>query len=155
LGENVKIACVVTEVRIVITKNSGAEMAFVKAEDDTGSLELVVFPRIFKETRSYWVDYKPLLVSGRVDSREESPTLIVEAIKGEEEVERNEKDVFIRVPKRASPEELRKLKALLIASPGNMSVTLVFEGKSQKVRLPFGIGWTEELAREISELLEG
>lgn len=154
LGENVRIACVVTQVRIVVTKTSGAEMAFVRVEDDTGSLELVVFPRIFKETRSYWVDFNPLLISGRVDSREESPTLIVEAIKTQEEVGENKKDVYIRIPKVVGPPELTKLKALLLSNPGDMSVTLIFAGKSQKVNLPFKISWTEELARKIADILE-
>ena len=161
LGENVRIACVVTQVRIVVTKTSGAEMAFVRVEDDTGSLELVVFPRIFNETRSYWVDFKPLLISGRVDSREESPTLIVEAIKTQEEVGENKKDVYIRIPTRVGPRELTKLKSLLLANPGEMSVTLVFAGKSQKVNLPLKnnglplkIAWTEELARSIADILE-
>lgn len=154
LGESVRIACVVTEVRIVVTRTSGAEMAFVRAEDDTGSLELVVFPKIFRETRSYWVDFKPLLISGRVDAREETPTLIVEAIKTQDDVGGKEKDVYIRIPEKAGPEELKKLKSLLLGSPGSMSVTLVFAGNSQKVNLSFKILWTPELARKIADILE-
>ncbi|MBI4153630.1 DUF655 domain-containing protein, partial [Candidatus Woesebacteria bacterium] len=154
LGESVRIACVVTEVKIVVTRTSGAEMAFVRAEDDTGSLELVVFPRIFRETRSYWVDFKPLLISGRVDAREETPTLIVEAIKTQDEVSRREKDVYIKIPEKAGPEELKKLKSLLQANPGDMSVTLVFAGNSRKELPSFRISWTEELARSIADILE-
>lgn len=154
LGENVRIAAVVTETKIVVTRASGAEMAFVRVEDDTGSLELVVFPKIFRATRDYWVDYKPLLICGRVDSREETPTIIVESIKTGEDMGENEKSVFIRVPKEIKREDLGKLKELLLASPGEMSVTLVFAGNSHKITLPFKISWTEELARQISEVLE-
>ena len=154
LGENVRIAAVVTEIKIVVTRASGAEMAFVRVEDDTGSLELVVFPKIFRATRNYWVDYKPLLICGRVDSREETPTILVESIKTGEEMAEAEKNVFIRVPEEIKREDLGKLKELLVASPGEMSVTLVFAGNSHKITLPFKIAWTEELARQIAEVLE-
>lgn len=154
LGENVRVACVVTEVRIVVTRTSGAEMAFVKVEDGTGILELVVFPKIFRETRSLWVDYKPLLVSGRVDSREETPTLIVEAIKTAQDQKEKEKKVFLTIPKGVSAQDLRKLKALLLDSPGEMTATLDFAGEARRVTLPFKIAWTEELARKIAEVLE-
>jgi len=154
LGENVRVAGVVTEVKIVVTHASGAEMAFVRVEDDTGSLELVVFPKIFSATRNYWVDYKPLLICGRVDSREETPTILVESIKTGEEIADAQKNVFIRVPQDIKRADLGKLKELLVASPGEMTVTLVFAGNSHKITLPFKISWTEELARQIAEVLE-
>ncbi|MGB6838659.1 MAG: DNA polymerase III subunit alpha, partial [Microgenomates group bacterium] len=155
IGETVKLAAVVSEVRIVVTRRSGQEMAFVRVEDDTGSLELIVFPRIFKQTRQYWVDNKPLVVSGKVDSREESATLIVEAIETSEGVQERQKNVYIKVPKRASANELTQLKKLLVKHPGDQNVILMFEGnKKDKVKLPFKISWSERLARLITEVLE-
>jgi len=150
IGDSVKVAAVVTEVRIVVTRTTGQEMAFVRVEDETGSIDLVVFPRIFKATRNYWLDYKPLLISGRVDSRDESPALIVEAIQTNEEIRNKNDEVFIRIPKETSAERLKGLKTLLLANPGGASVTLVFEGKRQRVKLPIRIFWTKELAGEIS-----
>ncbi|MEJ2441465.1 MAG: DNA polymerase III subunit alpha, partial [Patescibacteria group bacterium] len=38
IGETVRVAAIVSDVRIVVTKRSGQEMAFVRVEDDTGSL---------------------------------------------------------------------------------------------------------------------
>ncbi|HJX59212.1 MAG TPA: DNA polymerase III subunit alpha [Patescibacteria group bacterium] len=153
-GESVRVAAVVKEVRIVVTRNSGQEMAFVRAEDDTGSIDLVVFPKIFKSTRNYWVDYKPLLISGRVDSREETPALIVEAIQTAEGRTDKENEVFIRIPKATEAEKLRKLRDLLVANPGQSKVTLVFEGKKGRMNLPVKIAWSEELARQISGVLD-
>ncbi len=153
-GESVRIAAVVTEVRIVVTRNSGQEMAFVRAEDETGSIELIVFPKIFKFTRNYWVDFKPLLISGRVDTREETPTLIVEAIDSGESKSSQQNDVFIRVPKGISAVKLRSLKAVLDLNPGNATVTLVFDGRKERVRLPVKISWSEDLARKIAQILE-
>ena len=153
-GESVRIAAVVTEVKIVVTRNSGQEMAFVRAEDETGSIELVVFPKIFKFTRNLWVDYKPLLISGRIDSREEAPTLIVEAIDSGEVKQGEQNEVFIRVPKEVSSGKLRRLKGILDVNPGAAAVTLVFEGRRERVRLPAKISWSEDLALKISQILE-
>ena len=154
-GTKVKIAAVVTEVRVVVTKTSGAEMAFVKVDDGTGSMELVVFPKIFKATRNVWVDYKPLLIAGRVDSREDTPSLLVEAIQtdlvGETDSFGNH-TVYVKVPKTARAPELSALKKLVTDNPGEQSVTLVFEGKKGKISLGQRIAWNEELARKISEI---
>lgn len=159
LGDKVRIAAVVSEIRIVVTRNTGSEMAFIRVEDETGSLELVVFPRIFKLTRDFWIESKPLLITGRVDSREETPALIVEVVETKESLDTNASSqdpgvVYISVPKTASSESMNRLKTLLLGNPGTKSVNLVFEGKGREITLPVRISWTEELAMKISELFE-
>ncbi|OGM04882.1 DNA polymerase III subunit alpha [Candidatus Woesebacteria bacterium GWC1_42_13] len=154
-GETVRVAGVVSDVRIIITKRSAQEMAFVRIEDETGSIEVVVFPRIFDKTRSYWIDYKPLLITGRVDSREESPSLIAEAIDTLETRTNSQRQLLIKIPKETPQEALRGLKKLLIDAPGDNEVVLVFEGNSQKLILPFRISWNETLAKQITKVLEG
>ena len=131
-----------------------AGIPFVRAEDETGSIELVVFPKVFKFTRNFWVDYKPLLISGRVDSREETPTLIVEAIDTGDTKSERQNEVFIRVPKGVSPAKLRSLKGILDTNPGAATVTLVFEGRKERVKFSAKISWSEDLARKISQILE-
>jgi DNA polymerase-3 subunit alpha len=154
-GELVRIAGVVSEVRIIVTKRSNQEMAFVRMEDETGSIDVVVFPRIFERTRNLWVSYKPLLISGKVDSRDEAPSLIAEAVETPGEVMGRPKQVYINVPPETSIGQLRGLKTLLSHNPGNQDVTLIFKGKgSQRVKLPLKIQWSESLALTISQLLE-
>lgn len=153
-GETVKIAAVVREVRIVVTKNTASEMAFVKVEDGTGVLELVVFPKLFKFTRDHWVEYKPLLVTGRIDTRDETPALIVEAIDTNESLLQKPRDLFIRVPEASTAENLKKLKNILLSNPGTYPVTLVFEGKNQRIKLPLKIAWSETLAKQIMSTLD-
>lgn len=155
IGEIVRIAAVVTEVRIVVTRNSGQEMAFVKVEDDTGTIDLIVFPRLFKATKSYWVDYKPLIISGKIDARDEKTSLLVEAIETEADLVEGKKEVFIKIPKKCGPEELKMLKMFLIQNPGDCPVCLYFESKKEKINLTVKIAWTEDLAKQIADLLEG
>ena len=153
-GETVRIACVVREVRVAVTKASGAEMAFVKVEDDTGTIGLVVFPKIFKDTRDFWVDYKPLLVSGKVDSRDDEPSLLVSSIETLEGQAAKPKEVFIRIPPKINPEGLSRLKNLIVENPGQSPVTLVFSGVGKRVKLNMKIFWSENLARQIASVVE-
>lgn len=151
----VKVAAVVAGIRVITTKKTGAEMAFVKLDDGTGTIEVVVFPKIFKETRDFWNEGRPLLVIGKVDVRDETPGIIVDSIEtitssGDNKI----KEVFINVPEGTDVNALKRLKALLTENLGTHDAFLDF-GNGKKVRLPFKINWDESLAQKISEILEG
>lgn len=152
----VRVAGVVTEARVILTKKTGAEMAFARVEDETGSIELVVFPKIFKSTRDFWTEGQPLLIVGKVDIRDETPSILVEGIETLSSLsEKKLREVFIKVPKSVDAERLRRLKALLTHSLGDHTAFLVFGGSAgKKVKLPFRIAWNETLAREITHILE-
>ena len=155
LNQTIKIAAVVTDVRIVITRNSGQEMAFVKIDDGTGTIDLVVFPRLFKLVKSLLVDYKPVIVSGKVDSREEELSILADSIYSPGEEDLNGNEALITIPKDASTDQLRELKNLLLNNYGEKEVTLVFSGKNKKIKLPYKILWNESVAKQISSVLEG
>lgn len=149
----VKVAGVINEVRIIVTKKSGAEMAFVKIEDGTGVIDLVVFPQIFKETRDFWIEGKPVLISGKVDFRDETASIIVESIDNLDGFGSQKQDeVFIKVPKTVTDDVLRRLKTLLTQNLGDKVAYLLIAGK--KIKLPFKINWNETLAKSISSVLE-
>ena len=150
---NVKIAAVVAAIRIITTKKTGAEMAFVKLDDGTATIEAVVFPKIFKETRDFWNEGSPLLVNGKIDMRDETPGLIIEGIEilskmGDEK----QREVFINIPKGSDVNCLKRLKILLTENLGNQDAYLVFD-TGKKVKLPFKILWNETLAHKINDLL--
>ena len=153
LQENVTIAAVVKEVRVIITRKSGQEMAFVKVEDTSGSLEIVVFPKIFSITRDLWVDNKPLIIFGKVDHRDDSVSLIVENVSATTSQSSNPNRLYIKIPKKTQPEQLRRLKTLLLANPGDKHTTLFFEENKKKIDLPYNVDWTHKLAQEINSLL--
>ena len=153
MGELVRIAAVVSDIRIAVTRRSAQEMAFVRVEDGTGSLDLVVFPKIFAKTRNFWISNKPLLITGRVDSREEAATIIVEAIEGKG-AKGPQDSLFVKIPKGTNENNLQMLKTLLLDFPGEQDVIIVFEGNNRdKIKLPFKVAWNETLARKISEVL--
>jgi len=152
--ELIRVAGVVMETRVITTKKSGAEMAFAKVDDGTGILELVVFPKIFKSTRDFWNEGQPLLILGKVDSRDETPTVIVESIETLASLgAKKEREVFIKIPQGVNTNVLRELKAVLTQNLGDQTGYLVFEG-GKRVKLPFKIAWNERLAKEISQIIE-
>lgn len=147
---------VVIQVRTTLTKKNAQEMAFVRLEDETGTIELVVFPKTYSSTRAFWVENKPLLVSGKVDFRDDSPSILVESIETSVDpnaIGKGEETLFIKIPDKISNEKLIGLKNLLLSYPGTQQVALVFEGRDDNIKLPFTISWSEKLSRLIAEVL--
>ena len=153
-SEMVRVAGVITEVKVIITRKTGAEMAFAKFDDGTGTLELVIFPKVFKASRDFWVEGQPLLVIGKVDSRDETPAVLVESIETISSLSHaKKKEVFIKIPKSSDTNALKRLKTLLTQNLGDQTAFLVFEG-GRRVKIPFTIVWNETLAKQISEIVE-
>ena len=85
VGRRVRTAGLVQSVRTVITR-SQETMAFVTLEDMYGTLDLVVFPRVYRETQNFWKSGTILIVDGRVEQRGEAVSLIVERAQDHVEV---------------------------------------------------------------------
>ena len=153
-ARNVKVAAVIGDVRIVITKKSGKEMAFVNCKDDTGNVDLVVFPQVFEKTRGMLYENQAVLVTGKVDLRDDSKSLLVDEIETIETLKEGTNVFYVRIPKNVTSEQLKNLKGALLDNPGSQKVSLIFEGKEdKKVDLNFGVKWDEDLSNQISSVL--
>jgi DNA polymerase-3 subunit alpha len=64
----VRVAGLVREVRRVVTRK-GQIMAYATLEDLTGTVDIVLFPRIFEQARLLFEPDKVLVVQGKVDAR--------------------------------------------------------------------------------------
>ena len=166
-NQRVKVGGVVTDLRVVFTRSKNQEMAFARIEDDTGSLEVVIFPKIFSQTRACWAKDRIILAEGRVEFREERLSLLVENAlpieKALEEEKRKkelepEVDFEIRIPARIASRKLVELNALLKQNQGRDRIALVFVdnfGQEKRILLNFGINYTEELKKEIEKIVRG
>lgn len=74
-GQHVTIVGSVALMRTINTRK-GEEMAFVQMDDLHGSIELVVFPKVYRTTKDLWTTDRILLVRGKVDIRDQKPKLI-------------------------------------------------------------------------------
>lgn len=78
-GRNVTVGGLITGLRKIFTKKNNDEMAFVTIENSTGSkMECVVFPRAYADYKDFWVQNNVVLVTGKIDTREDRTSLIVE-----------------------------------------------------------------------------
>ena len=77
--QRVVIGGVVTEVRRVITK-ARATMGVATLEDLQGTIEVIVFPKVFELTEQTWAEDSILLVAGRVDHKGEETVLLADTV---------------------------------------------------------------------------
>ncbi len=73
----VTIGGVVEDMRIIRTKNND-EMCFLRVADLTGSIEAVVFPRLYAKFKNILVSDKPLAVKGKVNERNDTISILAE-----------------------------------------------------------------------------
>ncbi len=157
--EKVKIGGIISSLRIVLTKNGQSEMAFATIEDETGKIEVVVFPKVFSLTRSCWVRDQIVLVEGKVERRDEGSSLIAEnafSLSLANKEKKEEKfDFVIRVPQGTNSQTLMELNRLLKENPGKKKGVLIFEnnGRPKRLILGFGVNFTEELEKKIEKIL--
>lgn len=79
-GQSVIIGGFIADKNIKFTKNN-AQMAFVRIEDMTGSVELIVFPRTYERLGKYLIEDKVIIAEGRVSISEgDVPKVICENI---------------------------------------------------------------------------
>lgn len=73
----VSVGGMISGVQKVITKN-GEPMLFVKLEDLTAKIEILVFPKMLARNPGLWQEEKILLVRGRVSDKDGNPKVLCE-----------------------------------------------------------------------------
>ncbi|MEK7567510.1 MAG: DNA polymerase III subunit alpha [Patescibacteria group bacterium] len=74
------VSGIVEESKILLTKG-GDRMCFVKMTDFTGSLEVVIFPRIYNEIKDLLILENCIAIKGKISHRNGAVSLIAEAVK--------------------------------------------------------------------------
>jgi DNA polymerase-3 subunit alpha len=78
-GQRLVVGGIVVASRTVITRTRST-MSVVTLEDLQGSIEVVVFPRLYEQTGPIWQEGAILLVAGRVDHRGEEVSLLADVV---------------------------------------------------------------------------
>jgi len=78
-GRRVILAGMVSRVRQITTRK-GDEMAFMEVEDLSGSVDIVVFPRTYKEYKGLLVEDGLIVVRGKVDIRDGAVQVICDSV---------------------------------------------------------------------------
>lgn len=158
-GKSVKLAGIIASIRKTVTKVKKEEMCFLKLQDMTGTIEVLVFPRTYEPSKSIISPDQIVVISGKMDTNEETPILIasdVSLLSRHEVIDLKQDDTFeITLPKSTDRILLSRIYEILKGSPGNSSTFLVIPGtdnENRKIPVPFTVNRTHMLYRELSNL---
>ncbi len=158
-GQEVFIGGVINKLKTTFTKKMNEKMAFLSLEDLEGSVEVLIFPSVFKETAQYLKPNAVIFVRGRLSLRDDQPKIITNEIVPIEEVRQKYTasvtvDLFT-----AGLEEktLKSLKEILSRFPGDVPVKFNFTtADNEEIQLvagrDFSIKVNDEVIGEIEKL---
>ena len=134
-NQRVIIGGILAEVNQKVTRNNSI-MAFLKLEDLTGVIEVVVFPKTLDKVRNLINLDSMVVISGRVSIKEdEEPKLICESIEALEKV--NSSKLYIRVDDLQKAKEMKPKLIETIREYSGDSALYVFTSKDRKsYRMP-------------------
>lgn len=139
-GKTVQFVCTVIREKHLTTK-SNALMAFVTVEDLTGTMELVIFPKVLEASGGAIRENAVISVRGRVSFKEEEGAkLLADEIKDiETAAGKGKKEqgggLYLKIPSMQS-EVFHKVKNLLYIFEGKMPVTLFCEDTQKYYKVP-------------------
>ena len=154
--QRLTLAGVVSASKTKTTKNNTL-MAYVTLEDDTGSMELLVFARVLGECGSYLKEGMAVAASGRISVRDEKePQMLVDSVRplgddaGAVPEKPKGKRLYIRLASQADP-LFRHIQLLLVMFPGEEPLKIKLVDTGQWMTLPCVVH--PALVRELRELL--
>ncbi len=78
-GQRIKIGGIIAGIKKIITR-TGKPMLFVKVEDLEDKIEVVVFPNIIEQNPTALQENKIVMITGRVDRKDEAPKIICDSV---------------------------------------------------------------------------
>lgn len=127
-NKSVRMAGIITNKSETMTKKSTL-MAFCSLEDMSGSIEMIIFPNIYKDVKNIIENDTLVMVSGNLQSSDDELKLIVSNIK---EIDENSfKNLYIKM------EYVRynKIRKDLMSNHGSTPVIIYFSDKKKTVKL--------------------
>lgn len=154
-GKQVTIGGIIISVKRKTTKTNNM-MAFVELEDLFGTLEIIVFPKVYEKYKDILIQDTIVLVKGRISQKEEEDAKVicdsVEPLK-----KYTGKKLYIKINTDLQPEIIKKLKKVLVEYKGAQPVILVNEancnGKGRALEADRSI-WVEINDKLLNDLKE-
>ncbi len=161
-GKNVTVGGVLSGLRKTMTKRANLEMAFGKIEDETGSIDVVFFPRVFADYKEIIQSDSVIVISGKMDEKEETPVILVDRVRTIDEntpVQQvdntNGNSIEITIPSSADRTLLHHIYQILKENQGKNPTVLMLpgtDGMMRKIPIPFGADLTDTLRKQLTDL---
>lgn len=172
-GERTKIMGIITDVKKKITK-SDTTMAFVDVEDTSGSIEIIVFPKVLTENAMMLETGRVLVFYGRLDVRDEEPSKLIcehiytveaakdyflqKSVQGSDSiagpVRKRRSGLFLKFPTEGTPEQVQAEKLLAIFD-GRVPLYYYFADTGKYAHQPYehSVDVNEPLLNELKRVL--
>lgn len=159
-GDMVTILCTVQGKKTMTTRNKSM-MAFITAEDKTGSMEVVVFPNVYERNASLFAKDAILLIKGKISMKEEeAPKLLCETAAdasvfssgsaGEEKVH---KKIYFKFSGQEDP-SVGAVMEILRQYQGSSEVYFHFTDTKKTMNLKsYGVNYSEELINQLKTVI--
>ena len=159
----VSVAGIVQSIKMKTTRNNSM-MAYVTVEDDTASIEMLVFSSVLNQYGGYLKENQPVVVTGRLSLRDDKePQIVINRARPitdfsdrtpvlEMEAPRKyDGTLYLRLPSESDP-VFRKVKAMINMFPGEKQVVVYFV--DTKVRRGSRCDLDARLIRELENVLD-
>ncbi|MBU1113040.1 MAG: DNA polymerase III subunit alpha [Candidatus Omnitrophica bacterium] len=154
--QEVTICGVIEKAKIITTRKKGQRMAILKIEDETASIEVFVFPRLYEEAALSLREKAVITLKGQVETKERVPKILASKIIPLEKLIESIKQMNIFIEGNNLP--LEKLKAVFTSNKGNIPILFSFKnpkfgGVKIKTADSFSINVSEQSLHQVGELV--
>ncbi|MBP1968882.1 DNA polymerase-3 subunit alpha [Virgibacillus natechei] len=131
--KNCKSVAIVQSIKPIRTKRGDA-MAFITISDETGDMEAVVFPEIYRDVNRWLKEEMVVLLTGKIESRNNRVQWQLSQVKefDEEELEtRNNQRLFIKLTQKNNQNAWKEIKKVTRLYPGNIPI-IIYDEQNRK-----------------------
>lgn len=152
-----KIGGLVTKIKRITTRTNEM-MAFAQIEDLTGSIEVVIFPSVFRQTGVLWEEDRLIIVDGQGSTKDGDFKILVDRVQEFRPAAPGQTPGKIQIHislETTTPAMFDELKTLLRASPGERAVELLVRKGPQQRVVPteLSVSLSPELRTSLQQLL--
>ncbi|MBI4092637.1 MAG: DNA polymerase III subunit alpha [Candidatus Kerfeldbacteria bacterium] len=154
-GRRVQVAGVITAVQRKVTRTNEM-MLFVRLEDHSGGVEVLVFPSVLKANPVPWQEERLVLINGKISDKDGTPKVLVDSVSDLRVVEDHSAPatLTVRIPNAANERLWTDLKDIFRSFPGPVKVVLVVEGdQERRISTNYLVRLQTELVQSIESLL--
>lgn len=149
----------ITEIRKIRTKK-GEAMAFLTVSDQSGEMDAVAFPNVYKRFMVLLQKGSIILIEGKIEMRDEKQQFVIQSafdVKDAiEDIKNRKGTLYIKIEKEKETNQLLvSLKDLIRKYKGSIEIILFYESTERSIRLGLQdrINPTSECLQELKTLL--
>lgn len=152
-GQNIRIGAYIFRERKTRTKK-GEEMAFFTVSDESGEIEAVAFPAVYRRYQSFLKKGEVVLLEGKIEVRNKNVQFTIKKVLASDEL--HEQVLYVKVVSdHMRTGKLAALKQTLQNYHGHIPVVLYYEQERKTVKLSeeYHVNASNECLSELKKLL--